>query len=80
MNKNDINIKLNVGMRNVPLKVSENEIYIIKENNIKRIHDILKNSYTAKPNLECNVKIIISKIIANAIFHLDYTRRRFRNE
>jgi len=55
MNKNDNNIKLNVGMRNIPLKVSENDIYIIRENNIKRIHDILKNSYTAKPNLECNV-------------------------
>jgi len=58
MNKNDNNIKLNVGIRHAPLKVSENEIYIIRENNIKRIHDILKNSYTAKPNMECNVKII----------------------
>ncbi len=55
MNKNDNYIKLNVGVRQVPLKVSENEIYIIRENNIKRIHDILKNSYTAKPNLECKV-------------------------
>jgi len=55
MNKNDNYNKLNVGMRQVPLKVSENEIYIIRENNIKRIHDILKNSYTAKPNLECKV-------------------------
>lgn len=55
MNKNDNYIKLNVGMRHTPFKVSENEIYVIRENNIKRIHDILKNSYTAKPNLECNV-------------------------
>jgi hypothetical protein len=51
------------GMTNKPerkfipnFKVSDNEIYMIRENNIKRIHDILKNSYTAKPNEECNVK------------------------
>ncbi len=57
MNEN-YNIKFNTGvMRHHQLKVSENEMYIIRENNIKRIHEILKNSYTAKPNLECNVKI-----------------------
>jgi hypothetical protein len=38
-----------------PFKISDGEIYMIKDNNLKRIHDILKNSYTAKPNEECNV-------------------------
>jgi hypothetical protein len=39
-------------------RVSDNEMYMIRENNIKRIHDILKNSYTAKPNEECNVILL----------------------
>jgi hypothetical protein len=55
MNKND-NIKSSINMRPNTVKISENEIYMIRENNIKRIHDILKNSYTAKPNLECTVR------------------------
>ena len=44
--------------RKIPqsFRVSDAEIYMIRENNIKRIHEILKNSYTAKANEECNVK------------------------
>jgi len=46
--------------RKVPqsFRVSDAEVYMIRENNIKRIHEILKNSYTAKPNEECNVNFI----------------------
>jgi hypothetical protein len=43
--------------QNPNFRVSDNELYMIKENNIKRIHDILKNSFTAKPNEECSVNL-----------------------
>jgi hypothetical protein len=46
-------------------KISDSELYMIKDTNLKRIHDILKNSYTAKPNEECNVKEIF--------YQIDYT-------
>jgi hypothetical protein len=36
-------------------KITDSEVYMIKDTNLRRIHDILKNSYTAKPNEECNV-------------------------
>ena len=42
--------------KHISFKMTYSEIYMIKENNVKRIHDILRNSYTAKPNEECNVK------------------------
>jgi hypothetical protein len=60
---NSMNRPLDSSMTNRPerkfipnFKVSDNELFMIRENNIKRIHDILKNSYTAKPNEECNVR------------------------
>ena len=40
-------------------RVSDNELYMIRENNIKRIYEILKNSFTAKPNEECSVGTIL---------------------
>jgi hypothetical protein len=36
-------------------RITDSEVYMIKDTNLRRIHDILKNSYTAKPNEECNV-------------------------
>lgn len=60
MNSNFNNPNINtkgLPQRQAPLsfKMSDGEIYMIRETNIKRIHDILKNSYTAKPNEECNI-------------------------
>ena len=37
------------------IRITDSEVYMIKDTNLRRIHDILKNSYTAKPNEECNV-------------------------
>ena len=48
----------NPDKRSVSFKMTDSELYMIRENNIKRIHEILKNSYTAKPNEECNVRHI----------------------
>lgn len=59
MIKNDNNAPQNkqiIDRRQFSFKMNDSEVYMIKESNIKRIHDILKNSYTAKPNEECNVK------------------------
>ena len=40
-------------------RINDSEVYMIKDTNLKRINDILKNSYTAKPpNEECNVIIV----------------------
>ncbi len=39
-------------------RINDSEVYMIKDTNLKRINDILKNSYTAKPpNEECNVRL-----------------------
>lgn len=46
---------MNQGTKPNTIKCGENDIYTIKESNIKRIYDIIKNSYTAKPNEECSV-------------------------
>ena len=46
---------MNQSIKQSNIKSTESEIYTIKESNIKRIYDIIKNSYTAKPNEECNV-------------------------
>jgi hypothetical protein len=54
MNKNEINNK-NVYARGNLFKISENEIYMIKESNIRRVHDIMKNTSNAKPNDGCSV-------------------------
>jgi hypothetical protein len=53
-NKNEISRNQNTG-KNVNIKVGDNEIYMIKETSIKRIHDVMKNSYLARPNPDCNV-------------------------
>jgi hypothetical protein len=53
--KNDNTQGKEVIMKPGGFKISDSEIYMIKDTNLKRIHDILKNSYTAKPNEECNV-------------------------
>ena len=58
MNKNQENINKPERKFIPSFRVSDNEMYMIRENNIKRIHDILKNSYTAKPNEECNVILL----------------------
>ena len=49
----------NSDKRSISFKMTDSEMYMIRENNIKRIHEILKNSYTAKPNEECNVCLSI---------------------
>ena len=54
-NKNEIPRTQQI--KNFPFKVSDNEIYMIKESSIKRIHDVMKNSYIAKPNPDCNVRL-----------------------
>ena len=54
-NKNENSRNQNIEKK-VNLKVGDNEIYMIKESSIKRIHDVMKNSYMAKPNPDCNVK------------------------
>jgi hypothetical protein len=64
MNSNlniNINPSLNKQMYQKQNKFTMNdqEVYMIKESNIKRIHDILKNSYTAKANEDCNVILIL---------------------
>ena len=41
------------------LKITDNEIYMIKDYNIKRVHDIIKNSVSAKPTYECEVYILL---------------------
>ena len=56
-NKNEI-IRAPVPQKTIPFRVSDNEIYMIRENSIKRIHDVMKNSYNAKPNPDCNVNSI----------------------
>ena len=53
-NKNEIN-RISHG-KDLSFRVSDNEIYMIRENSIKRIHDVMKNSYNAKPNPDCDVK------------------------
>lgn len=58
MNKNEMN-KPPISANKQIFRISDNEIYMIKEQNIKRIHDILKNSYTAKSNEECGVIIFL---------------------
>jgi hypothetical protein len=57
MNLKNDNIQTKELQPKPSFKISDSEIYMIKDTNLKRIHDILKNSYTAKPNEECNVKI-----------------------
>jgi len=52
---------MNQSIKPNSIKTGENDIYTIKETNIKRIYDIIKNSYTAKPNEECNVISSIKK-------------------
>jgi hypothetical protein len=60
MNRGEISNRPHGERRNIlSFRVSDNELYMIRENNIKRIHDILKNSFTAKPNDECMVKFPI---------------------
>lgn len=54
-NKNEIN-RAPAPQKTIPFRVSDNEMYMIRENSIKRIHDVMKNSYNAKPNPDCNVK------------------------
>jgi len=49
------NLEKQFDKKNLSFKITDSELYMIKENNIKRIHDIIKNSYTAKPNEECKV-------------------------
>ena len=64
MNKNSEITRTHIERKQVPsFRVSDNELYMIRENNIKRIHDILKNSFTAKPNEECSVIYILQKLI-----------------
>lgn len=55
-NKNEIN-RGPIPQRTIPFRVNDNEMYMIRENSIKRIHDVMKNSYNAKPNPDCNVNI-----------------------
>jgi len=55
-NKNEINRAPAAPQKTIPFRVSDNEIYMIRENSIKRIHDVMKNSYNAKPNPDCNVR------------------------
>ena len=50
---------MNQNLKSSIIKSTETDIYTIKESNIKRIYDIIKNSYTAKPNEECNVSLVI---------------------
>ncbi len=57
-NKNEIN-KGPIPQKSNLFKVSDNEMYMIRENGIKRIHDVMKNSYNAKPNPDCNVFLYI---------------------
>lgn len=42
-----------------PFRSMESEVYIIKDNNLKRINEILKNSYSSKPNNLCKVNVSI---------------------
>lgn len=58
-NKNEINRAQPQPIKNPTFKVSDNEMYMIKESSIKRIHDVMKNSYNAKPNPDCNVSICL---------------------
>lgn len=57
-NKNEIN-RVPVPQKTIPFRVSDNEMYMIRENSIKRIHDVMKNSYNAKPNPDCNVSLFL---------------------
>jgi hypothetical protein len=52
--KNEITNKPTITRPNI-FRITDSEVYMIKDTNLRRIHDILKNSYTAKPNEECNV-------------------------
>jgi len=54
MNKNLDNVNRNPKV-GINFKLSDNEVYMIKDQNFKRIHDILKNSFTAKPPEDCSV-------------------------
>ena len=56
-NKNEISRPQQI--KNFPFKVNDNDIYMIKESSIKRIHDVMKNSYMAKPNPDCKVFIFL---------------------
>jgi len=60
-NKNEIN-KGPIPHKSIPFRVSDNEMYMIRETSIKRIHDVMKNSYNAKPNPDCNVKIFFKNL------------------
>ena len=60
MNRNEFTNKPNntpvlTTRQNPFLKIQESEIYMIKENNVKKVHETIKNSFVAKPNDDCNV-------------------------
>ena len=56
MNKNLENVNRS-SKSGVNFKVSVNEVYMIRDQNFKRIHEILKNSFTAKPPEDCSVNL-----------------------
>jgi hypothetical protein len=58
MNKNDMMTKQQLPRQNL-FRINETEIYMIKENNLKKVHEVVKSSYIVK-NSQNNVNIIFN--------------------